>query len=61
MKKEYTKPTAKVVEWDFNEAVCNAVNYSGKFCITIEGNEGRNRQTNTFQQGELTWNNWNEK
>ena len=44
MKKEirksaYCKPAIRVVEWDFNESICNSVitnSYSANRCIKIE-------------------------
>lgn len=37
-KRTYLKPTLKVAEWDFNEAVCQApYTNSGTRCITVAG------------------------
>ena len=36
---KYHKPTIRVVEWDFNESICNSVitnSYSANRCIEIE-------------------------
>lgn len=36
-KKEYTKPSAKLVEWNFSEAICNTVtttSYTRCFNVT---------------------------
>ena len=38
-KAPYCKPAIRVVEWDFNEAICNSVitnSYNANRCIKIE-------------------------
>lgn len=40
-KKEYTKPSAKLVEWDFSEAICNTVyTASPTQCLNITKSGG---------------------
>ena len=40
-KRKYSKPSAKVVEWDFNESVCSSVvTYSSGRCLDVQrGNQ----------------------
>ena len=35
---KYTKPSAKVVNWDFNEAICSVTTNS--FCLNVRHNQG---------------------
>ena len=35
-KKKYARPSAKVVEWDFNESVCSVTTNSYGKCLKIE-------------------------
>ena len=40
-KAPYRKPSIRVVEWDFNESICNSVitnSYSANRCIEIQKN-----------------------
>ena len=63
MKKEYTKPTAKVVEWDFNEAVCSTTVYNASPCISIDdqfgGTSSRIDHRSSSDANSITWNRWN--
>lgn len=63
MKKEYTKPTAKVVEWDFNEAVCSTTVYNASLCIKIDddfgGTSSRIDHRSSSDANSITWNRWN--
>ena len=61
MKKEYTKPTAKVVEWDFNEAVCSTTVYNASLCISIHdefGGTTRIDHRSSSDANSITWNRW---
>lgn len=63
MKKEYTKPTAKVVEWDFNEAVCSTTVYNASLCIKIDdpfAGTARIDHRSSSDANSITWNRWNE-
>lgn len=65
-KKEYTKPSIKLVEWEFSEAVCKTVTTTSfSKCITIDkGNsvnqvEIRADQTGSWNRvGSTSSNNW---
>lgn len=54
MKKEYTKPTMKVMELTYNDVIC-----ASNLCIRIEQN-GTSSSTHveSFRQGSLDWNTW---
>lgn len=55
-KKEYTKPSIRVVEWDFNEKVCqeaSVMKNSFTQCINIERETGVNVVENRVSSG--TW------
>lgn len=55
-KKEYTKPSIKLVEWEFNDAVCNTVSttsYTKCFNVTSKRSFGI---TDTRQSSTETWN-----
>ncbi len=53
-KKEYTKPSAKLVEWNFSEAICNTVTATSYVkCISIERETGVNVVENRVSSG--TW------
>lgn len=34
-KKEYIKPSVKLVEWNFSEAVCNTVTTTSTKCLNV--------------------------
>lgn len=34
-KKEYTKPSAKLVEWEFSEAICQTVTTNSTKCLNV--------------------------
>lgn len=34
-KKEYTKPSIKLVEWEFNDAVCQTVTTTSTKCLNV--------------------------
>lgn len=42
MKKKYVKPTMKLVEWNFQNSICNTV-YQQSPCIIIDQNESQTR------------------
>ena len=57
-KSAYCKPAIRVVEWDFNEAICNSVitnSYNVNSCIRVEkltapiGKENRSNITGDWQ------------
>lgn len=55
-KKEYTKPSVKLVEWNFSEAVCQTASVmknSFAQCITIEREKGINAVEQRVSSG--TW------
>ena len=53
-KKEYTKPSIKLVEWEFSKAVCQTVTTTSYTkCISIERETGVNVQENRISSG--TW------
>lgn len=49
-KKEYTKPSIRLVEWEFNDAICQKI-YNASLCIKIETesyiNHVENRNTSS--------------
>lgn len=46
-KKEYTKPSIRLVEWEFSEAVCQtAITNSPTRCIRVHQGSGGNYQEN---------------
>lgn len=46
-KKEYTKPSIRLVEWEFSEAICNTVyTASPTQCIRVHRGTGGNSQEN---------------
>ena len=54
-KRKYSKPSAKVVEWDFNESVCSSVvTYSSGRCLEVQRDsqqysiENRSDKTGTW-------------
>lgn len=61
MKKKYVKPTMKLVEWNFQNPICNTVCQHSP-CIIIDDNDGghtrRDTRMNWINQ-DLTWNDWN--
>ena len=62
-KRKYVKPKLVVVEWDFNEAVCNKV-YEQSPCIHVIGDEGGATHIDhrgTWKDNEITWNDWKEQ
>ena len=57
-KQKYAKPSAKVVEWDFNEAICNVITNSyiyGRKCFTIERGSGVTKIENRNGTNTGTW------
>lgn len=61
MKKKYVKPTMKLVEWNFQNSICNTV-YQHSPCIIIGGDEGGNTRRDTRMDKfdlNLTWHDWN--
>ena len=60
MKKKYEKPTMKLVEWNFQDPICNTV-YCGSPCIKVRNYDGANVRHDTRQDmtdQTLTWHNW---
>lgn len=60
MKKKYEKPTMKLVEWNFQDPICNTV-YQQSPCIHVIGDEGGATHIDhrgTWKDNEITWNNW---
>lgn len=54
-KKKYARPSAKVVEWDFNEAVCSVTTNSYGKCLRVEkGSSVSSIQTRRDVTGEWT-------
>lgn len=54
-KMDYTKPAAKMVEWDFNEAICNTVVVNST-CLTVEKETAVNAVENRADiTGEWGW------
>ena len=46
-KRKYSKPSAKVVEWDFNESVCSSVvTYSSGRCLDVQRDSQQNSVEN---------------
>lgn len=61
-KKEYTKPSIKLVEWEFSEAICSTV-YTASPCIKIvdaSGGTTRIDHRSSTAAGGIKWNNWPE-
>lgn len=57
MKKEYTKPTAKVMELTYNTIICASPN---NLCIRIKDeNSPSSTHEQSFRPGSITWNKWN--
>lgn len=59
-KKEYTKPSIKLVEWEFSKTICSTV-YTASPCIKIvDDNEGNTRidHRSSTPAGKIEWNNW---
>ncbi len=57
MKKKYVKPTMKLVEWNFQNPICNSVCMMSSKCITSE--TGRvDTKMNNFN-GSLDWHDYN--
>lgn len=60
MKKKYVKPTMKLVEWNFQNPICNTVCQHSP-CIHIIGDEGGNTHAEhrgTWTEEDIHWNNW---
>lgn len=61
MKKTYVKPTMKLVEWNFQNPICNNM-YVNSACIHIKNEDGRGIRIDhrvTRDNGEIIWNDWN--
>ncbi len=57
-KKEYTKPSIKLVEWEFSEAMCSSVVYRNSFnsCFTVEKENAVNAVENRADiTGDWNW------
>ena len=58
-KKRYSKPSVKVVQWDFNEAVCNSVianSFNVNVCLDIQKETAVNAMENRFDfTGDWEW------
>ncbi len=59
-KKEYTKPSIKLVEWEFSKTICSTV-YKASPCIHIVDETGGttriDHRSSTAANG-IQWNNW---
>ncbi len=58
MKKKYEKPTMKLVEWNFQDPICQTV-YQQSPCVIIEQAESQTRvdHIHSFENGSLgEWN-----
>lgn len=55
MKKEYTKPTAKVMKFECSDVIC-----ASNLCIRID-QPGTTSSTHveSFREGSIDWNTWN--
>ena len=55
MKKEYTKPTAKVMKFECSDVIC-----ASNLCIRIDspGTSG-STHIESFREGSIDWNTWN--
>lgn len=61
-KRKYTKPEVMVVQWDFNEAVCDTI-YKATYCIRVSDESGastRNDVRATYKKGSISWTDWSE-
>lgn len=59
-KKEYTKPSIKLVEWEFSKTICSTV-YTASPCIKIaDETGGTTRIDHRYSQpaGKIEWNDW---
>ena len=59
-KKEYTKPSIKLVEWEFSKTICSTL-YTASPCIHIVDETGgttRIDHRSSTAAGGITWNNW---
>lgn len=58
-KKRYSKPSVKVVQWDFNEAVCNSVvanSFNVNVCLDIKKETAVNAMENRLDfTGDWEW------
>lgn len=58
-KKRYSKPSVKVVQWDFNEAVCNSVvanSFNVNVCLDIKKETAINAMENRLDfTGDWEW------
>lgn len=56
-KKEYTKPSIRLVEWEFNEAVCQTIYLNSPTkCLNVKtGNSFNNNETRYTSSDDNTW------
>lgn len=60
MRKEYVKPSMRLVDWNFQDPVCNTV-YQQSPCVHVIGDEGGKTHIDhrgTWGEGDITWKNW---
>ena len=51
----YVKPQIQVVEWNFNEEVCQRV-YESSPCVKVELPDGAGKVDHTYRGGDIEWN-----
>lgn len=57
MKKEYTKPTMKVMELEFSDVICAS---PGEKCIRIlDGSSSGHTHDKAYDSGFINWTPWN--
>lgn len=60
MRKEYVKPSMRLVDWNFQNPVCNTF-YEQSPCIHVVGEEGGQTHIDhrgTWNEDDVTWNTW---
>lgn len=61
MKKKYVKPTMKLVEWNFQNSICNNM-YVNSTCIHVINNDGSGTRIDHFESWESMpgdgWHDW---
>ncbi len=60
MKKKYVKPTMKLVEWNFQNPICNTVMQHSP-CIHVIGTDSGQTHAEhrgTWTEEDIHWNNW---
>lgn len=59
MRKEYVKPSMRLVDWNFQDPVCSTV-YQHSPCIVVDDNESVTRIDHVQSYGEGQLGPWNE-